>query len=58
MKMNIFAMSLFWEKILNSNRVAAIDSRIKYNGEETKYKSFVANDTVKERYPKYHFLAI
>jgi hypothetical protein len=42
----------------NGTPTSAIDSRIKYNGEETKYKSFAAKDTVKERYPKCHFLAI
>jgi hypothetical protein len=25
----------------------------KYNGEETKYKSFAAKDIAKERYPRY-----
>jgi len=32
------------------------NSKIKYNGEETKYKSFVAKDTAKERYPKLLFV--
>jgi hypothetical protein len=31
-----------------------MDSR--YNGEETKYKSFAAKDTAKERYNKYYKL--
>ena len=29
---------------------------IKYNGEETKYKSFAPKGTAKERYPKYYKL--